>query len=52
MLSVIQTAGFLDQPFFQSKLMKQSHFLHVDTNLQKSKVNQKFFVCSCSKTGV
>ena len=35
MLSAIQIAGFLNQAFLQSKLMKQHHFFHVHTNSQK-----------------
>ena len=43
MLTAIQIAGFLNQAFLQSKSMKQPHFLHVDTNSQKSKVDWKVF---------
>ena len=39
MLTVNEIAGFLSQLFFWNKLMKQPHFLHVDTNPQKLKVN-------------
>ena len=39
MLSANQIAGFLNQPFLQNKLMKQPNILHVDTNLQKLKIN-------------
>ena len=39
MLSANQIAGFLNQPFLQNKLMKQPNTLHVDTNLQKLKIN-------------
>ena len=42
MLSANQNAGFL--LFLQNKSMKQPHFLHVDTNSQKLKVDRKFFV--------
>ena len=42
MFLAIQISGFLNQPFLQNKSMKQPHFLHVDTNLQKLKVYQKF----------
>ena len=42
MLSADQIATFLNQPFLENKLMKQPHFLHVDTNSQKLKVDQKF----------
>ena len=43
MLSAIQITGFLNQAFLQSKSMKQPHFLFVDTNLQKIKVDWKVF---------
>ena len=52
MFSVNQIAGFFNQLFLQNKLMKQPHFLHVDTNSQKSKVDQKNFGWAWSKTGV
>ena len=39
MLSANQIAGFSNQLFLQNKLMKDPHFLHVDTNLQKIKVD-------------
>ena len=42
MLSANQIAGFLNQLFFQNKSMKEPHFLHVDTNSQKLKVDRKF----------
>ena len=35
MFSAIQILGCLNQAFLQNKLMKQLHFLHVDTNSQK-----------------
>ena len=35
MLSANQIARFLNQLFLQNKLMKQHHFKHYDTNLQK-----------------
>ena len=38
MLSATQIERFLNQQFLQNKLMKQAHFLHVDTNLQNLKV--------------
>ena len=44
MLSAIQIAGFLNQPFLQNKSTKQSHFLHVDTNSQKSKLIEFFWL--------
>ena len=43
MLSANQTAGFLNQPFLQNKSMEQPNLLHVDTNSQKLKVDQKVF---------
>ena len=43
MLSADQIATFLNQPFLRNKLMKQRHFLHVDANSQKLKVDQKCF---------
>ena len=41
MLSAIQIVRFLNQPFLQNKSMKQPHFLHVNTNSQKLKIDQK-----------
>ena len=38
LLSTSQIAGFLNQLFLQSLLIKQPHFLHVYTNCQKLKV--------------
>ena len=35
---------FLNQLFLQNKSIKQSHFLHVDTNSQKLKVVRKVLV--------
>ena len=52
MLSAIQIAKFLNQPFLQNKSMKQLHFLHFDTNLQKLKVDRKFFGWAWSEMGV
>ena len=43
MLSASQIAGFLNLLFPQNKSMKQPpHFLHVDTNSQKLKIDRKF----------
>ena len=39
MLSASEITGFLNQLFLWNKLMKQPHFLHVDTNSQKLKVD-------------
>ena len=44
MLLVNQITGFLNQLFHQNKSMKYPHFLHVYTNSQKLKVDQKFLV--------
>ena len=44
MLSAHQISGFLNRLFLHCKLMKQPHFLHVDTNSQKSKVDRKHMV--------
>ena len=38
-----QIAGFFNQPYLQNKSLKWPDFLHVDTNLHKLKVGQKFF---------
>ena len=52
MVSANQIAGFLTLLFLQNKSVKQPHFLHVDINLQKSKVDRKFFGWTWSKMGV
>ena len=39
MLSANLIAGFLNQLYLQSKLMKLSDFLHVDANSRKLKVD-------------
>ena len=52
MLSANQIAGFLNQLFFQNKSMKEPHFLHVDTNSQKLKVDRKFLGLAWSNMGV
>ena len=52
MVSANQIPGFLNQPFLQNKSVKQPNSLHVDTNLQKLKVYQKFFGREWSKIGV
>ena len=44
-------AGFLNQLFFQNKLMQHPHFVHDDTNSQL-KVDQKSFGWSWSKMGL
>ena len=49
MLLAIQITGFLNQPYLQNKSMKQPHFLHVDTDSQKSKVYRKVFGWAWSK---
>ena len=48
--SANQIAG-LSQLFLWNKSMKQPHFLHVDTNSQKLKVDQKFFLLFMVKNG-
>ena len=52
MFSANQITVFFNQPYLQSKLMKQPDFLHVDTNLHKLKVDQKMFVQAWPKVGV
>ena len=49
MLSASQIARFLNQLFLQNKLMKQPHFLHVDTAPKNLNVDPKIFVCAWSK---
>ena len=44
MVSANQIPGFLNQQFLQNKSLKQPNSLHVDTNSQKLKVDQKFLV--------
>ena len=44
MLSATQILEFSNQLFLQNKSMKQPHSLHIDTNSQKLKVNERFFV--------
>ena len=36
-----QIAGFFNQPYLQNKSMKKPEFLHVDTNSDRLKVDQK-----------
>ena len=38
-----QIAGFFNQPYLQNKSMKWPDFLHVDTNLHKLKVDEKYW---------
>ena len=52
MLSAIHIVGFLNQAFVQIKSIKQPHFLHVDMNLQKLKVDWKVFGGAWSKMSV
>ena len=40
--SANQITGFFNQPYLQNKSMKQSDFLHADTNSLKLKVDQNF----------
>ena len=52
MLSASHVAGFSNQLFLQNKLTKQLHFLHVDTNSQKLKVDWLGVVKSwCGQSG-
>ena len=39
MLLANEIAGFVNQLYLQNKIMKNSDFLHVDTNLLKLKVD-------------
>ena len=48
----ISLSGFLNQPLLQNRMMKQPHFLHVDTKSQKLKVDRKFIGWAGSKMGV
>ena len=43
MLSANHIAGFLNQIFLHNKLIKESQFLHADTNSQKLKGVKKYF---------
>ena len=52
MFSANQIAGFFNQPYLQSKSMKQPDFLHVDTNSHKVKVDQKIWGWAWSEMGV
>ena len=51
-LSANQIAGLFNQPYLQSKSMKQPYFLHVDTNSHKLKVDQKIWGWAWSEIGV
>ena len=51
-ISATEIAGYLNQAFLQSKLMKRLHFLYVDTNSQKLKVDWKVFGGAWSKMSV
>ena len=42
MLSANQIAGFFDQPYLQSKLIKEANFLPVVTNSYKLKIDENF----------
>ena len=44
MLSANQIAGLSNQLFFQNKSMKQPQFVHVDTNSQKLKFIENFWL--------
>ena len=52
MISANQIPGSLNQPFLQKISMKQRNFLHVDTNSQKLKVDQKYFGWAWSNLGM
>ena len=52
MFSANEIAGFFNQPFLQNKSIKQPHFLHVDRNSQKLKVDQKVFGWAWPKMGM
>ena len=41
--NVLSQSGFFDQPYLQNKSMKWPDFLHVDTNLHKLKVDEKYW---------
>ena len=43
MVSANQISGFLNQPFLQSKWMKQRNSFHIDINSQTLKVDQTLF---------
>ena len=43
MLPAVEITRSLNQAFLQKKEMKQPHYLHVDTNSQKFKVDGKIF---------
>ena len=49
MLSVIQIAGFLNQPLLQNKSKKQPHFLHVDKIHKNQTLIKKFKIHSFSR---
>ena len=51
MFSANQIAGFFNQSYLQNKWMKQPDFLHVDTNSNKLKVDQNFFLVGVVKYG-
>ena len=52
MLSANQIAGFFNQPYLQNKSINVPDFLHVDTNLNKLKVDQKIFGWAWPEMGV
>ena len=43
MFSAIHIAGFFNQPYFKSRSVKESDFLHVDINSHKLKIDHKIF---------
>ena len=50
--NVFQIARFFNQPYLQNKSMKSPDFLHVDTSLDKLKVDQKSLGWVWAKMGV
>ena len=51
MFSVNPIAGFFSQLYLQNESVKKPNLLHVDTNSNKSKVDQKGFAYAWSKIG-
>ena len=51
MFSVNPFAGFFSQLYLQNESVKKPNLLHVDTNSNKSKVDQKVFGYAWSKIG-
>ena len=51
MFSVNPIAGYFSQLYLQNESVKKPNLLHVDTNSNKSKVDQKGFGYAWSKIG-